>query len=117
MVMNTPYVAQQTVDDYGQPFSTLMYSATLASNVDTTLTIPGNSPRYKALIKANTPVWVALNDVADNPIGATFLPTTSEITLLNRGVCREVKSGDVLHFLSTSPASVSVVLYSMYTTS
>lgn len=116
MVMNTPYVAQQTIDDFGQPFSDYIYSATLAVNTDTTFTVVGNSPRYKALIKVTADCWVALNNSAGGPAGASFLKTSSELVQAQEHVCREVKAGDVLHFVSLSAASVSIALYSLYTT-
>lgn len=114
-MFNTQYVAQQTVTDYGLPFSKLKFSATLTASTDTTLTIPDVSGNYKAVIRASTPVWVALNAPAHIPSGATFVQTESELTLLYITLCRQVKSGDVLHFFSSSPASVSVVLYSIDT--
>lgn len=109
----TPYLGQQPVTDFSQRFATLLYSATLAISTDTTLTIPGDAPRYKALIKCEPAgeVWVALNNTASIPAGASFAATNSEMILEN-GVCREVNSGDVLHFFSaTASNDVSVALY------
>jgi hypothetical protein len=114
MVLNAPYLSQQPVDDFGLRFSDLKYSATLAATTDTTFTVPGNSPRYKAIIKCSAGVWVAHNAVAAVPVGATFQPTTSELAS-GAVLCREVKAGDVLHFFCATPAPVSIVLYSLYT--
>lgn len=116
--MVTPYLAQQPVDDFGSRFADLKYSATLAITTDTTLTIPGKAPRYKAIIKiAGTGrVWVAINATAAVPAGASFAATTSELIPLNGTICREVRADDVLHFFASSAANdVSVVLYSVGT--
>jgi hypothetical protein len=113
--MVTPYNAQWTVNDFGQPFATLKYSASLAATTDTTLTVPGDAPKYRALIKVETNglVWVALNATAAVPAGGTFAATTSELITDDRTLCRYVKAGDVLHFYTAgSGIDVSVVLYS-----
>lgn len=119
MTTPTPYISQQPIDDFGGRFATLKYSATLAATSDTTLTIPGNAPRYKAVIKlglSNTAlVWMALNATAAVPAGGTFAATTSELIDTMR-ICREVKAGDVLHFYTpTASTQVSVVLYAIGT--
>lgn len=117
-MMTPPYTSQQPVDDFGLRFSNLKYSASLAATTDTTLTIPGNAPRYKAVIKVenNGLVWVALNATAAIPVGGTFAATTSELITDAKSLCREVTSGDVLHFYtSTAGTDVSVVLYAVGT--
>jgi len=116
--MITPYTSQQPVDDFGLLFSKLKFSASLAATTDTTLTIPGQAQRYKALIKVenNGLVWVALNATAAVPAGGTFAATTSELINDNSTLCREVKSGDVLHFFTaTAGTDISVVLYAVGT--
>lgn len=115
--MITPYLSQQPVDDFGLRFASLKYSAALAATTDTTLTIPGNAQRYKAIIKVDiNVVWVALNATAAVPAGTTFASTTSEIVQDNEPLCREVISGDVLHFFTaTATTAVSVVLYALGT--
>jgi len=116
MVLNAPYLSQQPVDDFGLRFSDLKYSAALAATTDTTFTVPGNSPRYKALIKVSADCWVAHNAVAAVPAGATFAATTSELALAEEHLCREVKAGDVIHFFSpTASNAASIVLYSLQT--
>ncbi len=119
MTTPTPYLSQQPIDDFGALFATLKYSVTLGANSDTTLTIPGNAPRYKAVIKlglSNTAkVWMALNKIAAVPVGNTFAATNSELIDTIR-TCREVKSGDVVHFITTTASTdVSVVLYAIGT--
>ncbi|HMF70693.1 MAG TPA: hypothetical protein VK616_04440 [Flavitalea sp.] len=116
--MVTPYIAQQPVDDFGSRFADLKFSASLAATTDTGLTIPGAAQRYKALIKIETSglVWVAINETAAVPAGATFAATTSELITDDKCICREVKAGDVLHFITAGTGiDVSVVLYSIGT--
>ncbi len=115
--MITPYISQQTVNDFGLGFASLKYSAALAATTDTTLTIPGNAKRYKAVIKVNANlVWVALNATAAVPAGTSFAATTSELISDNNPLCREVVAGDVLHFFTaTATTAVSVVLYAVGT--
>src|SRR5271154_4348287 len=95
--MITPYISQQPVDDFSLRFADLKYSVALAASTDTTLTIPGTAPSYKALIKVpyNAVVWVALNATAAVPVGDTLAVVTSELVAVNP-LCREVKAGDVL---------------------
>jgi len=116
--MITPYVAQQTVTDFGLRFADLKYSAKLAITTDTTLTIPGNARSYKAIIKCMPTgyVWVALNQTADDPTGTTFAASGSEMLTGAYEMCREVKAGDVLHFFSaTATTDVSVSLFALGT--
>lgn len=119
--MITPYLSQQPIDDFGLRFSDLKFNALVAVTTDTALTIPGNAPRYKAVIKVmvvdaadNGVSWVAINATAAPPAGATFAATTSEL-LTNQAIGREVKAGDVLHFYSTAATNISVALYSVGT--
>lgn len=116
--MITPYLSQQPVDDFGARFASLKYSSTLAISTDTSLTIPGNAQVYKAVIKVKTngAVWVALNATAAVPAGASFAATTSELITDAKSLCREVRAGDVLHFISAAAnIDVSVVLYAVGT--
>ena len=115
--MITPYISQQPVDDFGSKFAKLLYSVSLAATTDTTLTIPGVAPTYKAIMKIsyNGVVWVALNATAAVPAGSSFAATTSELINVEP-LCREVKAGDVLHFYTpTINTVVSVVLYAIGT--
>lgn len=111
-VVLTPYLSQQPVDDFSLRFAGLQYSATLAVNTDTLLTIPDISRRYKAVLKCApaSMVWVAINQVATVPVGASFAVTSSELIPQN-GLCREVVAGDIIHFISAAASQVSVVLY------
>lgn len=114
----TPYISQQPVDDFGLRFSNLKYSASLAATTDTTLTVPGDAPRYKAVMKVenNGLVWVATNATAAVPAGASFAATTSELITDAKSLCREVVAAEVLHFYTTTAGTdVSVVFYPLGT--
>lgn len=118
--MVKPYVAQQTVDDFGQVFSDIKYSASLAATTNTQLTVPSSAPRFKAVMKVenNGLVWVALNATAGIPAGGSFAATASELINDAKSLCRDVKAGDVLNFYTaTAGTDVSVVFYAMGNTS
>lgn len=117
--MITSYLAQQPVDDFGLRFASIKYSAMLAADTDTSFTVPGSAPRYKAVIKTfpagSAIIWASVNSPASAPAGASLVPTSSEIIEVT-SVCREVVAGDVLHFLSQGgSAPVSIVLYAINT--
>lgn len=116
--MPIPYLSQQPVDDFGLTVSDIKYSATLGSATDTTLTVPGSAPRYKAVIRVepDAVVWFAVGATAAVPTGATFATVSSEMISGDTPLCREVKAGDVLHFISVSSnRDVSVVFYALNT--
>lgn len=113
--MPVPYIAQQNVDDFGLMFSDAKSSVSIAGLTDTTLTVPGAAKRYKAVMKAETDavVWVSNNQTAAIPSGATFASVSSEMIPVNGVLCREVKAGDVLHFITEyAGADISVTFYS-----
>lgn len=96
------------------------YSATLAANTDTTLTVPlefalGNCSstavaRLLAIIVSDPgdSVWVALNATASLPVGASFAATTSALN----PAAYEVKGGDVLHFITSGTGvDISIRFY------
>lgn len=107
---------------FGLEFTDTAYSAKLAINTDTSLTVPASSGMggygisSKSLwiaIFSFTPgssVWVALNAAAAVPAGAGFASTSSELN----PAARLVKGGDVLHFFCASASvDVSVIFYSI----
>lgn len=114
--MLSPYLSQQPIDDFGLGFS-LMFSSIMVASTDSPLTIPGNAPRYKALIKSSGEVWVSLNAVAQLPIAGPFLQKNSEMVNAGYVVCREIVAGDVIHFISSGTPDVNVVLYALNTNS
>lgn len=123
--MTTKFNMTRDINGYnafGVVSSDTKYSATLAINTDTSLTVPSsmglggngfyNSTRWLAIFNftPGAAVWVANNATAAVPAGAPFASTTSELN----PAAREVKGGDVLHFICGSAGvSVSVVFYSL----
>lgn len=117
--MTTPYIAQNPVNDFGQRFSKDSFSATLATSTNTQVTVTGRASVYKALIKAGADgvVYVALNETAEVPAGASFASTGSEMIPVNGVLCREVKEGDVLNFITAGTGvDVCVTLFARGTT-
>ena len=97
------------VNGFGLQFSDTSYSVALAANTDTTLTVPGAQAtgaqstayaKFYAIMKYSVDgvVWVANNQTAASPAGAAFAQTTGELN----PECKYVKSGDVLHFITSS---------------
>ncbi len=116
MSLPVPYTALHQNDDFGLTMSNNLYSATLAASTDTTLTVPGSAPRFKALIKAETDavVWLAVGATAAVPAGASFASVSSEMIPVNGYLCREFKAGDVLHFITAgTDIDVSVAFYAI----
>lgn len=126
--MSTVYKLQKDVAGYngfGLPFSDQKYSASLAITTDTTLVVPSSGAigaplnqvnRFLAIVQveANLSVWSALNATAAVPAGGTFAATTSELIIGGEYYAREVKAGDVMHFLApTAGTDISVVFYAL----
>lgn len=127
----TQYKIQKDVagyNGYGLQFSNSKFSATLAINTDTTLTVPTTGSLGAALDRVNKylaiisvfnatsegEVWCANNATAAKPAGASFASTTSDMIVQNKDYAREVKAGDVLHFFSAVAATdVSVIFYAL----
>lgn len=108
---------------FGLPFSDQKYSATLAQNTDTSLTVPGGMPLgyatqgqvnvYLAIFsyEPGAQVWVALNEAATTPAGASFASVSSELN----PSARRVAFGDTLHFYSPDvSAAVGVTFYALF---
>lgn len=126
--MTTQYKLQKDVAGYngfGLQFSDQKFSATLPATTDTTLTVPSsgsigaplnNVNKFLAVIQvtANLSVYCAVNAVAEVPAGATFLSTTSDLIVGSEYYAREVKAGDVLHFLAAEAGTdVCVMFYAL----
>lgn len=130
--MTVPFRTQQEtkgINDFGQQYSDQIYNATLTAATNTTLTVPGggimgaissygsSSDKNKmlAVIRTTGDVWVAVNQTAAVPAGASFAQATSELVTNVEGKAYFVNVGDVLNFFSktaTTP-SVSVAFYAM----
>lgn len=107
-------------NDFGAQFSNTNYSATLAANTATALTVPSGSgigkandtnAKFLAIFgyAAGVTVFVANNGTAAKPASGSFAATTSVIN----PACREVKAGDVLSFLSVAGGDITVALYAI----
>lgn len=97
---------------FGLPFSINKYNANLATNTDTTLTVPSYAAHYVAIFayQPGASVWVTINATAAKPVGGTFAATTSELN----PVARYVAAGDVIHALTgDTSAMVSVTFYAL----
>ena len=126
--MTTQYKLQKDVAGYngfGLQFSDQKFSATLPATTDTTLTVPSsgsigaplnNVNKFLAVIQvtANMSVYCAVNATAAVPAGATFQSTTSDLIVGSEYYAREVKAGDVLHFLAAkADTDVCVMFYAL----
>lgn len=124
----TQYKLQKDVAGYngfGLQFSNTKFSASLAATTDTTVDVPLGSSMGAALntvnkflaviqVEGNASVWCALNATAAVPAGTTFAATNSELIIGGQYYAREVKAGDVLHFLAPVAATdISIMFYAM----
>jgi len=71
----------QGYNSYAPPPSTNMYSATLASGGNATITLPTNVANWIVAFsfQPGSDIWVRYNGSAAAPAGATFSSTTSEL--------------------------------------
>ena len=131
MTMITQYKIQKDVagyNGYGLQFSNTKFSATLAASTDTSVTVPlagsmgaalNSVNKYLAVITVYNAtgegeVWCANNTTATVPAGASFAATNSDLIVQNRDYAREVKAGDVLHFITGQTGTdVSVIFYAL----
>lgn len=126
--MTTMYKLQKDVAGYngfGLQFSDQKYTATLAANADTSLTVPATGVlgapadtinKFIAIvgIESGATVFCALNVAASAPAGAAFAASASEIIIGGQYYARIVQAGDVLHFLSVAGnTDISVAFYAM----
>lgn len=119
----------KSYNDFGQQYSDQIYSATLTAATNTTLTVPGggimgaissfggsgNKNKVMAVIRTTGNVWVAINQTADVPAGASFAKDTSELVTNTLDKAYLLNVGDVINFFSvtgTTP-SISVAFYAM----
>lgn len=87
-------------------------SVNLDQNIDTSFQIPDSYSKWQVVFsfQNGSDVWVAYNDIAEIPIGNTFLPTTSE---LNPTV-RELTGGTIVSCLTEdSNAQIQVSMYAL----
>ena len=113
----------QGVNGFGRkpPAIGFTYNITIAAATVETLTVPStsamgninssNTPAFLAIFGYAGAVefWVAINQTAAVPAGATFASGTSE---LNPGAY-ELKAGDVIQVVSAAGGDMSVSFYAM----
>lgn len=123
--MATPFNMTRDINGfngYGLKFSDTKSSVTLASATDTSLTVPGamamggngisTTSQWLAVFsyQPGANIYVALNQTAASPSGASFADTTSD----HLPAARLVNGGDVLHFFTNdTSADVTVLFYSI----
>lgn len=107
------------VNGFAAPFCKTIYTSTLAVATDTSLTVPSKSAmgtfpstsEAKILAvfsyEASKKVYVALNAAATVPAGAAFAASSSELL----PPAKVVHAGDVIHFICSAAADVSVAFY------
>ncbi len=124
--MTTPFSLVKDINGFngfGLQFSTDKYSAALVQDTDTTLAVPKAGPmgscsstgtnKYLAIFEyePGSTVFVANNQTAAIPAGASFASTTSELN----PAARYVTAGDTLHFYTpNTTAYVVVVFYALF---
>jgi len=114
------------LNGWGQHFSDLVYSATLAGSTDTSLAVPLTAAmgqatattknKFLAVVCTNYtthPVYWALNATAAVPAGGAFAATTSEMIPNATYFAKTVKAGDTLHFISAGTPDVTVTFYAL----
>lgn len=97
---------------FGLPFSINKYSATLTTGAEQTFTVPSETRNYIVIFsfEPGARVWVAKNETAAVPAGATVVSTTSELN----PTARQVLGGDVLHFITPDvTADMGITLYAL----
>lgn len=94
------------------PFSDTGMDAILAASTALPWTVPGtdkNVYRVSFGCSSNAEIWVKKNGTALVPISNT-ITTTYEQEFVVPGMCRYVKGGDVLSFISTGTPQIGVSL-------
>lgn len=122
------YSQAQIINDFGQFQSNNIYSASLSASTDTILTVPNLVTIGDTWTKANrtvlaivrvkydAEVYMAVNNTATVPAGASFAATDSELVEPHPGIGRVVKEGDELHFITPDASTgVTVLFYPYYT--
>jgi len=123
--LSTPFKLTRDINGFngfGLVFSDTKYDTTLAANVEQTLAVPNivtggyprnsTNPTWLAIFsyQPGAAVWVANNATA-TVAGVAFATTDSELN----PACREVKSGDTLHFITADATAIlGVTFYALF---
>lgn len=91
---------------YGIEFTNISYSISLTTLAEETLTVPENTDYAIFNYSAGSNVMVG-NNISVTIPPSSFVESVGE--LLPR--LRTVKAGDILHFMSDSPALLNVLFY------
>lgn len=119
----------KSYNDFGQIYSDQIYNVTLTAATNTGVVVVGggimggitsfggatNKNKVMAVIRTTSDVWVAVNQTAAVPAGATFAQATSELVTNVLEKSYLVNVGDTINFFAktgTTP-SVSVAFYAM----
>lgn len=97
-------------------FSTDLYSAQLAGNAGSTITVPSSASAFMMSIRlgATSIVWVSRNDSAAPPVGSTFATITSDLATGAVPYDRVVYAGDVISIFSIADnTQISVAFYAI----
>jgi len=95
---------------FGLADAPIKYQNSLVASSEKLITVPGTYAKYSAIfsIEPGAEVWYARNNTAVLPVAGEFILTNSELN----PVSREVKAGDVLHFITgNADARMGVSLY------
>jgi hypothetical protein len=110
----------QGYNAYAPAPSTNLYSATLASGGNATITLPTNVPYWIVAFsfQPGADIWVAYNGTAAAPAGATFATTNSELNpgarlLSSTNVTSSGSSATTINLLNngTGSADIGIMLY------
>ncbi len=103
----------QGLNAYAPQMSDVLYSAELATGSEDSIQVPATAKKWIAVISAQpgSIIWVAVNDTATPPAGASFSGTTS--FLLPAQI--SVNAGDVISCYnnSTTDQDVGIALYAV----
>lgn len=101
----------QGYNAYAPTQATDRYSATLAANTATSITVPSNFENWIAVFSyaPGVEVWISMTGTAAVPAGGTFASTTSE---MNPGA-RQVTAATVISAISAVGGDIGVSLYAL----
>lgn len=96
----------QGMNAYAPQMSDLMFSASLATTTQDDVVVPGSNENWIVAFsyQPGASIWVAINDTAAAPAGASFAASTS---FLNPAQIK-VKAGDTISCFNNSTQSQDV---------
>lgn len=116
MATTSKFIMTRDINGYngfGLTPSNVKYSATLSSGGgEKTFTVPSDAENYLVVfsIQPGADIWIAYDETAATPVGATFASTTSELN----PVARKVSAGTIIHAVTAdSSAGIGVMIYAI----